>query len=80
MINLLIGFKKVVQEQTDKLINKDEEKKKESLKKRRKKLFKAYEFFYTNSAHIEIIRENHLNRIYFIILPFCHCLQKVFNF
>jgi len=71
------GVKKVLKEQTvDKFINK--EGKEDNDKTKLKKLMKAYEFFYRNSAHLEIMRENRLNKVYFIILPFCHCLQKVF--
>lgn len=80
LFNNFLGLKKEVQKRTfDKLLNKeDKEKKEASENKKSKKVDKAYEFFYSNSAHIEIHRENRLNRVYFIILPFCHCLQKVF--
>jgi len=38
---------------------------------------KASEFFYHNTANIEVLREDsHLEKVYFYILPFCHAITK----
>ena len=45
--------------------------------KEKSKLYKeAIQFFAKNSAHIEVLRENVLERCFFILHPFCHCLPK----
>lgn len=36
----------------------------------------AVRFFAKNSATIEVIRDNQLERVHFILLPFCHNLPK----
>ncbi len=36
----------------------------------------ARKFFAKNSATIEIARNRHLERVHFILLPFCHYLPK----
>jgi len=33
-------------------------------------------FFAQNSAHIEVVRNKNLERVYFFLQPFCHCLPK----
>jgi len=57
-----------------------EEKKLEELKRRnekKKKLLKrALNFFSVNSAHIEVVREEKLDIVSFILLPYTHCLPK----
>lgn len=55
----------------------DEEKIKVELDKERVEKFKdAFDFFKKNSAHVEILTENTLEKTYFYILPFCHSLTK----
>lgn len=39
-------------------------------------ILQGLSFFYNNSAHIEILRDNKLQRIQFFYLPICHCLPK----
>jgi len=34
------------------------------------------QFFAENSAHIEVIREKKLEKVYFYYLPYCHALPK----
>ena len=36
----------------------------------------AVQFFARNSAHIEVQRNDTIERVYFIVLPFCKEIQK----
>lgn len=40
------------------------------------RLKEAVRFFACNSATIEVVRDNRLEKVYFIILPFCRFLPK----
>ena len=48
----------------------------EELEKKRKLLIQAFRFFYENSAHIDVVRNEKLEIIYFILLPFTKALPK----
>lgn len=37
----------------------------------------AMEFFSKNSAHIEVVRNKNIEKVHFILLPYCHELPKV---
>jgi len=37
---------------------------------------KAFNFFYKNCAHIDVVRNDNLEVVYFILLPYTHCLPK----
>lgn len=48
-----------------------------SKEKAKKEIYKeALRFFDKNSAHIEVVRNDDLEVVHFIILPFCHYLPK----
>ena len=49
---------------------------KEKEEKKKIRLQQAFNFFANNSLHIEILRNNNLDLIFFIKLPYCHCLPK----
>ncbi|CAD8068825.1 unnamed protein product [Paramecium sonneborni] len=59
----------LTQEQLDK---QEREKKAEKIKL----VKKAFDFFYKNSASIEVIRNNEIEIVYFILLPYTHNLPK----
>lgn len=61
----------------DELLPSEQQKKmEESDEKKRKLLKKAFEFFITNTASIEVIRNDQIEIIYFILLPYTHLLPK----
>lgn len=43
-----------------------------------KRIKEAKKFFEKNSAHIEIVRDNEVEKVYFILNPFCKWLPNVF--
>lgn len=43
---------------------------------KRKILRKAFNFFQDNTAHIDVVRNDKLELVYFMLLPYCHCLPK----
>ena len=43
---------------------------------RKLRLKKAFKFFMSNSAHIEIVRDDKLEIVFFPLLPYCRCLPK----
>ena len=40
-------------------------------------IIKALRFFTLNSAHIEVLRNKKLEKIYFILIPYCNFIPKV---
>ena len=59
------------------LENFDKQKIKDELDLERSDKFQdAFAFFKKNSAHVEILRENLLEKTYFYVMPFCNSLAK----
>ncbi len=55
----------------------EEEKKRRQIElKIKETALKAVKFFAQNSATIEVVRMNSLEKIHFILLPFCHNFPK----
>lgn len=46
------------------------------MEERKRRLRKAFNFFMAHTAHIEIVRNDGLEMVFFPILPYCTCLQK----
>lgn len=43
---------------------------------RRRRLRKSFNFFMSNMVHIEIVRNDGLEIVFFPLLPYCKCLPK----
>ena len=46
------------------------------VEERRRRLRKAFDFFMGNTAHIEVVRNDKLEIVFFPLLPYCKCLPK----
>ena len=43
---------------------------------KRRRMSMAFEFFFNNTAHIDVVRNNNLELVYFILLPYTKSLPK----
>lgn len=46
------------------------------MENKRKRMKQAFEFFFTHTAHIDVVRNNKLELVYFILLPYSKALPK----
>ena len=49
---------------------------KQKTDERRRRLKKTFKFLMSNTAHIEIVRDDKLEIVFFPLLPYCSCLPK----
>ncbi|CAD8059333.1 unnamed protein product [Paramecium primaurelia] len=78
-IDLMNQIKKEAQKQMATQIQTSEQLEKQEREKKAEKaklVKKAFDFFYKNSASIEVVRNNELEIVYFILLPYTHNLPK----
>ena len=48
----------------------------EKANRKKRRLKKAFKFFSSNTAHIDVVRNDKIEVIYFILLPYVHCFPK----
>lgn len=68
--------KKLLKGGKEEAVPKEEERKFRKALEYRQLVAHAMDFFSKNSAHIEVIRNRDIEKVYFIVLPFCKELPK----
>ncbi len=49
---------------------------KQKIEERKRRLKKAFNFYMSNTAHIEVVRNGNLELVFFSLLPYCKCFPK----
>ncbi|KRX06791.1 MIR motif [Pseudocohnilembus persalinus] len=70
-------FYKVFDKYAVQLLNNNGQQNEQEIEKQNSEILKqAIQFFNKNSAHIELVRDNKIEKVHFILIPFCHYLPK----
>jgi inositol 1,4,5-triphosphate receptor type 1 len=54
----------------------NQQKLKQKIEERKRRLKKAFNFYMSNTAHIEVVRNGNLEILFFSLFPYCKCFPK----